>query len=449
MISKLSFLFTAFCFALFIAIYSIPGQSQEPDSPPLITLTAPSPDGAPSAPFIPTAEFTEPEGWSCGDFPCEDDVEGFLQRIRVPEGFSVSHLGKFPGQVMQIAYDINGDLYATVITDAAQHRGAVYKLDQNRQATEYTGEMISPIGLAFQPGTNALYVSSRTTFMVGGSLWRFDADGTPMLLLDNLPCCFQIIDNQPNGMVFGPDGYLYLGVGALTDHAEPANPQHQAVAELDPLEASILRIQPYTGEVTVYASGIRNPYDLTFDATGQFYATDNGLLDGPGDRILKVDEGGHYGWPYWRTRGCEACPPLDGRITVSKDLLTLPPYTLPRGIVAYTGTQFPAEMFNSLFVAFWHFVPGSQRIVRIDPHSIPTNAEMLALYEPEPFVTGLIRPVDVVIAPDGSLVVADQIYGHIWKVSYGQPVGEQATVTLPTPNPESTSALFVTSTPRP
>ncbi|GAB4522642.1 MAG: hypothetical protein OHK0046_35490 [Anaerolineae bacterium] len=406
-------------------------------TPELVTLTPASRDGAPPAYANPTADFTTPEGWSCGDFPCEDDIEGFLARIQVPEGYRVSHVGRFPGQPMQIAYGRDGRLYATVLEDGTRE-GAVYALDADGVAVRYSESFVSPVGLAFQPGTDVLYVSARQTMSSGGGLWRVLPDGTTERVLEDLPCCLNTIDNQPNGMVFGPDGYLYLGVGSITDHLESPIPQRQRYAELHPYEAAVLRIQPHTGETRVFAAGIRNPYDVAFDANGQFYATDNGILEGPGDRILQIEAGGHYGWPYWRGRGCAECPLTDTSITITPDLVTLPDYTLPRGLTVYTGTQFPANNFNQLFVTFWNGTPNGQRVVRIDPQTIPTNPEALALWQPEPFVTGLIRPVDVVIAPDGSLVVADFIYGHVWRVSFAGIDRQEA----------EEPRIFVTSTPR-
>ena len=50
--------------------------------------------------------------------------------------------------------------------------------------------------------------------------------------------------------------------------------------------------------------------------------------------------------------------------------------------------------------------------MRIDPHEIGEA------FTPEPFVTGLIRPVDIAVAPDGALLVADYIYGHVWRAVY-------------------------------
>jgi hypothetical protein len=427
---------------------------------PLLTLTPVSDQGAPRRFVNAPAELSSAEGWSCGDFPCEDDIAGFLQRIRVPEGYTVEHVGQFPGQPMQIVYGPDDRLYATVLENGTRD-GAVYALNDDGSADRYSGDFVSPIGLAFQPGTDVLYVSGRVTLESGGGLWRVPpGGGTPETVIAGLPCCFSVIDNQPNGMVFGPDGYLYMGIGALTDHAEPPDPQVARYAEIQPLEAAILRIDPHTGQVEAFANGLHNPYDVTVDSNGQFYATDTGVASGAGDRLLAVDEGRHYGWPYWRNRGCgEDCPATDFSLDIADDLVTFQNYSLPRGLTAYTGTQFPVNLFDNLFVALWNGTDYAQRVVRIDPHDPALGEES---YTPEPFVTGLIRPVDVTVAPDGSLVVADFIYGHVWRVRYVggsttnpilpiSPTVESASPIPSSPSPMSDgpSITFATSTPKP
>ena len=86
------------------------------------------------------------------------------------------------------------------------------------------------------------------TLEQGAGIWRVPpGGGDPEPVITDLPCCMRVIDNQANGMIFGQDGYLYLGVGSLSDTT--ANPPHSARAwrELVPDEASILRIQPHDG----------------------------------------------------------------------------------------------------------------------------------------------------------------------------------------------------------
>lgn len=380
---------------------------------PLWTLTPVTNAGAPPAVQNQAAAFAPTAGWSCEDFPCEDDVPGFLERIQVPAGYVVEHVGRFPGQPMQIVYGPDGRLYGTVLENGTRD-GGVYALNADGSAERLPGAFVSPVGLAFQPGTDVLYITARVTPAQGGALWRLPTGGAPELVLDNLPCCYSVVENQPNGIVFGPDGYLYLGIGSLTDHAESQQPQSKPYADIQPYEAAVLRIQPHTGEIEVYASGLRNPYDVAFAPDGQLYATDQGLITGPGDRLLKLDRGAFYGWPYYRPRGCADCP-LRGAQVITPDLYTFPDLSLPRGLVSYTAAQFPANVFGSLFVVLWNGTPNAQRVVRIDPLDWRIGRDD---YRPEPFVTGLIRPVDVTLAPDGSLVVADFIYGHVWRVRY-------------------------------
>lgn len=381
----------------------------------LLTLTPPLPIGAPANYEPDDAPLSAVTGWSCGDFPCENDISGFLRRIRVPEGFTVEYAGRFPGQVQQIVYGPDGRLYATVLENGTRN-GAVYALDDSDPSNEpvrYSRDIISPIGLAFQPGSDTLFVSGRVTAEQGGGIWSVSPDGDLDPLVTNLPCCFNAVDNQPNGLIFGRDGYLYVGVGSLTDTTLNPPRSSPAYATLVPNEASVLRVQPMTGLVESYATGIRNPFDLAIDSIGRLYATDNGILEGPGDRLLRLEAGANYGFPYWRDRGCEDCPIRPGSATIPPDLYSFPPYTLPRGAVVYTGTQFPVNMFDTVFVALWNAVDGGQRIVWIDPARVNQDN-----YTPQAFVTGLIRPVDVVVAPDGSLVIADYVYGHIWRVRY-------------------------------
>jgi glucose/arabinose dehydrogenase len=405
-----------------------------------------SAQGNPPAILVNTVDVTSNEGWSCGDFPCEDDVDGFLERIQVPDGFTLSLMGKFSGQPVQIAFNQSGQLFATVLEKGTQ-RGAVYRLNDDGTTQRVSPRFWSPVGLAFD-ADDQLYVSSRLNADSVGVVWQVGSVDYASVVVANLPCCYSV-SNQPNGMMFGDDGLLYLGVGSLSDRGESMTPESERFATIQPYEASVLQINVDTSEIQSYAGGIRNPFDVVFTSDGQLYATDNGLVTGEGDRILQVNAGEFYGFPYWRSRGCSDCPSIEGS-SIAEDWIRLPNYTLPRGITVYDGAQFPANFVDTLFVAFWNGTDYAQRIVWIDPENV------YAEHVPQAFVTGLIRPIDVAIAPDGSLVIADFVYGHIWRVSYGEdgasiPLPEptsppQATVP-PTPTPRAGGLVFATATP--
>lgn len=361
------------------------------------------------------------DGWSCGDFPCADDIDGWLARISVPQGYTLSPAGRFPGQVIQIAYGLDGRLYATVLENGTRS-GALYALNADGTPIRVSDTLISPAGLAQHPPTGDWYVAARQTLDTGGVIWRIPAQGgAPQPVVRDLPCCFMTIDNQPAGLAFGADGALYAGIGSVTDHAEMPPRSARAYAEILPGEAAVLRINPADGLWETFADGIRYPIDLAAAPDGALYALDSGLLSGLGDRLLRLEPGGFYGWPNWTGRGCSACPPPT-RGRPLPDLLTLPERSRPHGLTVYNGTQFPANQIGAIFIALWNNTPDGQRVIRVDrgalPPALPTGASDLTAYPFEPFVTGLLRPADVAVAPDGSLLVADYVYGHIWRVSF-------------------------------
>ena len=360
---------------------------------------------AQEAPLAPTA------GWSCGSFPCEEDIAGFLERLAAPPGFAVSHVAQLPGQPVSITYGPDGRLYAALITDGAQ-AGAVVALDESGGRVEWIAEdILMPGGLAFRPGTDILYLTGRAQPMDGGALWSIQPGDPPRLLRDDLPCCQSLIAGQPNGLAFGPDGYLYLAAGALTDHSEAAPNNPLLHATPTPWEGAILRLPPDGGAVEVLARGFRDPKDLAFTAEGPLYVTDTGLFIGIGDRLMRVQPGAHHGWPYWRERGCLECPVLPPDVEPVPDFLPLPEDAGPRGLAVYYGRQFPPDYFGDLFVALWNGVEGAQRVIRVH---VPSSGQAQA----SAFLTGLIRPIDVAVDPEGALVVADYVYGHLWRVRY-------------------------------
>jgi glucose/arabinose dehydrogenase len=163
-----------------------------------------------------------------------------------------------------------------------------------------------------------------------------------------------------------------------------------------------LRLRPDGQGLERYAAGLRNPYGLDFDLYGQLWADDNGPDFGPPERLHQITAGGHYGFPYYAD--CAECPPAPAGLEITSPFVEFPPHATPTGLVVYTGTQFPLNYVNSLFVALWNPGPGG-RVVRV-------TAER----QVDDFVTGLWGPVAVVVAPDGSLVVADNLSGYLFRV---------------------------------
>jgi sugar lactone lactonase YvrE len=97
------------------------------------------------------------------------------------------------------------------------------------------------------------------------------------------------VQHSNNAITFGPDGSLYIAQGAHSDR-DVLN---------HPWEGKILRVSPDFKRVTVFASGLRNPFGLVHGPEGQLFATDNDVSIGnPGDELNLIKEGAHYGHPY-------------------------------------------------------------------------------------------------------------------------------------------------------
>jgi glucose/arabinose dehydrogenase len=407
---------TATATATFTPTITPTATSSPVPTQPLFTRTPVRPDGAPPAIDLLTPAVDTSAAWSCGSNPCADDIAGHLRRIQLPDGFSAAHAGTFSGRPQQIVYGADGALYATVWGNHDADDG-VYVLPVGAsEAAIYATGIVTPVGLAFQPGTDVLYVSGRTGNGDGAIFRVPSGGGAAGAVVTGLPNGWRPVDSAVNGMTFGPDGYLYVGVSAASDHGE--TPDGDGFREMDALEAAVLRVQPHTGEIARVAQGIRTPFDVTFDSRGRLYTTDSGTVYGAVDRLLDISTGGHYGFPYWGAFGCDVCPLTRRDIEYQPTLLPLLDYSLPRGVLAYTGTQFPQNFFDGVFVALWNDNGFGQRIAYVNPSAVPLDPEEKRAFAPTPFMTGLLRPIDVVQSPDGGLTVLDSAFGHVWTVRY-------------------------------
>lgn len=370
-----------------------PPPSPTVDPNATATLSAPLPIGVIEQPPYQASE--------CSDkYPCNEDVAGWEARIRVPEGFVASYFGRIDGQPTAITFGPEGDLYIAAMD------GTIYRMDASGEAAVYVDGFRVPTGLAFQPGTEKLFVSNRVLDqnVDGESQVSVVENGRVRSLITGLPCCYTSY-HAANGIAFGPDGYGYVAVGGRADHGEILEgPNKGEQDELHPLEASILRFSPDGREVEPYARGFRNAYDIAWDADGQLYATNNGPDFGPPEDFYKVVPGGEHGYPWY---DCDACFPAPAGVELVPPIHNFPPHSSPTGVTAYLSSQFPGY-YNSLFVTLWSAFPGAQKVVWFAPGGRDATD----------FATGFAAPIDVTVGPEGSLYVADWATGIIFRIEY-------------------------------
>jgi glucose/arabinose dehydrogenase len=220
---------------------------------------------------------------------------------------------------------------------------------------------------------------------------------------------------------FGPDGYLYIPVGA------PCN----VCDEENPIYASITRIKPDGTGREIYAKGIRNTVGFDWHpVTRELWFTDNGrdMLgdDVPADELNRAPRAGlHFGFPYCHQG--DVLDPEFGKGKACKDYVPparkLGPHVAAIGMRFYTGAMFPAEYKNQIFIAE-HGSWNRSKPIGYRVMLVRLNGNQVASYEP--FAQGWLgadgdawgRPADVQVMPDGALLVSDDRAGAIYRISY-------------------------------
>ncbi|MGP1394410.1 MAG: PQQ-dependent sugar dehydrogenase [Inquilinaceae bacterium] len=233
-------------------------------------------------------------------------------------------------------------------------------------------------------------------------------------------------------LAISPDGTrAYIGVGSR-DNIDDEDPPRATIQEfaLDGGEGA--------AQQSTLASGLRNPVGMAFaPGTSDLYTVVNerdGLGDGlVPDFLTRVERGAFYGWPYAyigpnpQPDYAERRPDLVEQ-TVVPDVL-FEAHSAPIGLVFYDGDLFPPDYRGDAFVALrgsWNRSdPTGYKVVRV-PF---TDGRPEGWYET--FASGFWtdgtdqarvwgRPTGLAVMPDGALLIADEIGGTIWRVTYGQ-----------------------------
>ncbi len=281
-----------------------------------------------------------------------------------------------------------------------------------------------PFGMAFHD--NFFYVANtnqviRFPYTVG----QTEATAPAEVVIPDLPG-LGYNQHWTRNIVFSPDGQkLYVSVGSQSNLAEEGEKR-----------AAILEYKPDGSGYRRFAAGLRNPVGLAFNpATNELWAAVN-ERDGLGDDLVpdyftSVKEGGFYGWPYSYIGG-NLDPRMKGKgqdlvaKAIVPDVL-FQAHSASLGAVFYSGAMFPDDYRNDAFIAFHGSWNRAQRtgykIVRVRFR----EGKPIGGYED--FLTGWLldnrnvwgRPVGLLVAQDGALLVSDDGGHRIWRVSYAKP----------------------------
>ena len=341
---------------------------------------------------------------------------------QVPKGFTISVFASGLIDPRFLALAPNGDVFVTEpgagkITLLRDANG-----DRRADATyTFARGFDRPHGVAFHDG--ALYVGDLN------AVWKLGYTNGATMAGARTRITQQSFGGK-NGhstrdIAFGPDSTLYVAIGSA-GNAETGDP---------PQRASVQKVKA-GGTLSTYASGLRNPVGIVFQpGTKQMWVTVNerdGLGDDlPPDYATHVEAGAFYGWPYAYI-GPRPDPSFGSKRpdlvakTKTPDVL-FQPHSAPLGLAFYEGSQFPAEYRGNAFVAFhgsWNSGhPHGYKVVRI--HF--AGGKPAGGYED--FVTGFWdgktspahvygRPAGLLVAKDGSLLIADDSGRTVWWVAY-------------------------------
>lgn len=341
----------------------------------------------------------------------------YLSSIKLPPGFSIEVFSRDVPGARSMALGQKGTLFI-----GTRDQGKVYAIaagqtgKKSSRVTTIASGLNMPNGVAFRNGS--LYVAENSRVL------RFDNIESH---LENPPQPVVVNDTFPSEtnhgwkfIRFGPDGKLYVPVGAPCNICEKQDQRY----------ASIMRMNPDGKELQVFAKGIRNSVGFDWHPqTGELWFTDNGrdrLGDNkPPDELNRASGPGlHFGFPYWHGRNI---PDPEFGMGHKAEEFTLPemelgPHVASLGMRFYTGKMFPKQYQDQIFIAehgSWNrSEPLGYRLTLVRLKG--GRAESYEVFAEGWLQKGTAwgRSVDLQVMPDGSLLISDDKSGAIYRLSY-------------------------------
>jgi glucose/arabinose dehydrogenase len=344
-----------------------------------------------------------------------------LSRVKLPDGFKIEVFAEVPnarslamspdGKVIFVGNRNEDKVYAVSDTNGDMVADKVWVIAEGLKM---------PNGVAFRNGD--LYVAEISRILkFPNILEQLDAPPAPVVVFDKFPT------ERHHGwkfIAFGPDGLLYVPVGAPCNICESE----------DEIYASITRINVDAKDIKpeIFAHGVRNTVGFTWHPhTQELWFTDNGR-DMMGDNYPPCEinhaprKGMHFGYPY--CHGGDIADPEFGGKRPCTDFVppvqNLGAHVAPLGVRFYTGTMFPEKYRQQLLFAE-HGSWNRSRKIGYRVMMVTLEGNKAVSYEP--FAEGWLnddtqevsgRPVDVLVLPDGSLLVSDDYADKIYRISY-------------------------------
>lgn len=387
--------------------------------------------------------------------------------LKLPQGFSALVYADELGNARHLAVNSNGDVYVS-LRRTKKGGGIMCLRDEDKNGI---ADLIKNHGVF--DGTGIKIYNGHLYFGVDTMIVRYQLTEGELIPSQEHEVVAKGFSNQnqhsSKSFTFDQEGNMYVNVGAPSNACQE-NDRTKGSPGMDPcpileLHGGIWRFkadalnQDQAKDGYRYATGIRNALALTWnqeenklyaiqhgrDQLSSFYPelyTDEQSSDLPAEEFLLVEEGSDFGWPYCYYDGKQNKKVLGpeyggdglkvGRCEAAEDpIMAFPAHTAPNDVLFYTGDMFPAKYKNGAFIAFhgsWNRAPLEQEgfYVVFVPFkgSVPSG-------QWEIFADGFSgvekvkspgeakhRPCGLAQGPDGSLYVADDAKGRIYRILY-------------------------------
>jgi len=343
----------------------------------------------------------------------------FMESLKLPEGFEIDKFAENLGKPRMMAKDSRGNIYVT------RRVGDIIRLtDSDNNGTADGRDTVLK-----KEGIHGIDIVGDTMYLVTvNEVFKttIDQKGT-------LGSLEQLIDDLPDGgqhanrtLKMGPDGMLYVSIGSTCNACDETGEE----------SATMLKVNPKTGDHSIFAKGLRNTIGFDWQpGTDILYGMDHGI-DWLGDdeqqeELNKLTEGNDYGWPYIYADGKfnQADEPKnmgweEYAKKTTEPVLLFTAHSAPLDMIFYRGKMFPEAYRNKALVTFrgsWNRRPPSgYKLISIgfeDGSSIAS----------EDFVSGFLsddgksqygRLVGLLELGDGSVLMSDDENGIVYRISY-------------------------------
>lgn len=353
-----------------------------------------------------------------GGEPIDPELVG--QRIIVPEGFSIGIYANVENARV-IRFSRTGDLLVAI---PDLNKVVLLKRDANEDG-KADGQSVlidalnGPNGLDFYQ--DWLYIAE--TDAIGRIKFNHETGETEGEYEHIVTGLSGGENHWKKTLRFGPDEMMYVTMGSSCN----------ACIEEDERRATMVRYTPDGNNEEIFAWGLRNSAGFDWSPKdGQIYATDNGrdmLGDNfPPCELNKVEQGGHYGWPF--ANGNKIPDPDFGEgnealiASSIAPVFEFSPHNAPLGIAFIQGESLPSDYHQAAIVA----LHGSWNRSQKDGYKVVSlHWDDSGQIEERDFVSGFLlddtvvgRPAEVTEGPDGAIYISDDYASVIYRVAYGE-----------------------------